>query len=156
MDAIRPEDPTDPHRTILGTAGWVLAALAVLAGGLLHLKIWNSDYRDLPKEVPGWWVVKVGFPVNAASSVVIALALALVAFGAVVALRRFIVPAALALEVGSIAALVQSRRGTIFRWSEKGWTTNAKQVLIVEIVGTVLLVIAAMLPAYLKRRAESV
>ena len=152
MEAIRPDDPTDPHRTVVGTALWVLSGVAVLAGGLLHLKIWNDQYKDLPSAVPGRNVVKLGFPVNAAASLIVALALVAVALGAVAVIRRYVVPVALALEVASLAALIQSRRGTFFDWSEKGWSSNAKQVLIVEIVATVLLVAAAFLPAFLKRR----
>lgn len=155
MEAIRAEDPTDPHRTVVGTVLWLVAAVAVLVGGILHLQIWNKDYKDLPSVVPGGWVVKVGFPVNAAVSVVVAAVLAGVAFGALSVLRRYVVPAALVLEVLSLAALIQSHRGTFLRYQEQEWDSDAKVVLVVEIGATVALVVAGFLPAYLKRRQET-
>lgn len=115
--------------------------------------MWNSDYRDLPKEVPGAWVVRDGFPISAAVSVVMAVALTVTAFGMLSALRRFVIPLALALEAGSLAALVLSRSSSIFSWSEKGWDSNAEQILVVEIVAVVLLVAAAVLPTLLRRRS---
>lgn len=118
-------------RTALRVAG----ALLVLAGGLLHLRIWGSDYRDIPSDagLPGLWVVKTGFPVNAALSVV--LAIAVVAF----ARRPIVWLAAFGLELGSIVALVLSRESSIFGWSEPLWSSDAKTVLVVEILAAVAL-----------------
>lgn len=152
-----PDDPRDPHHTPLALVAWLAAAVGVLAGGLLHLKIWNSDYRTLPGGgvIPGAWVVKVGFPINAAVSVLVAVAVGLTAFGLVAAIRRFVIPVALAVEVASIAALVASRQSSIFSWTEKGYDTHAKQVLVVELVTVVLLVAAAVLPTALRRRSSN-
>lgn len=152
MEAILPEDPTDPHRTVVGTGLWVASAVFVLAGGVLHLLIWNETYKDLPSAVPGRWVVQTGFPINAAASVIVAAALVAVAFGALRTIRPYVVPAALALAVASLAALIQSRRGEFFNWSENGWDTDAKRVLVVEIIAVVLLIAAAVAPALLNRR----
>lgn len=157
MEAITPDDPRDPHHEPVALAAWLASAVGVLAGGLLHLKIWNSDYRMLPGGgvIPGVWVVKTGFPVNAAVSVLVAVGLALTAFGLVSVIRRFVIPVALAVEVGSVGALVASRQSSIFDWTEKGYTGDAKLVLIVELVTIVLLVGAAMLPTLLRRRANA-
>ena len=119
----------------------IASAVGVLAGGLLHLKVWDSDYRDLPDgRIPGLWVVKTGFPLNAAASVVVAGLVVAVALGALPAIRRLAAPAALLVELGSIIALVMSRGSGIFDWTEKGYEGDAKQILVVEIVSSVLLV----------------
>jgi hypothetical protein len=153
MDAITPEDPRDPHHTPLALVAWLASAVGVLAGGLLHLKIWNSDYRMLPGGgvIPGVWVVKVGFPINAGVSVLVAVALAVCAFGLVPAIRRFVIPVALAVEVASLGALIASRQSSIFKWTEKGYDSHAKEVLAVEIVTVLLLIAAAVLPTVLGR-----
>ncbi|MGI8710926.1 MAG: hypothetical protein ACR2LA_08050 [Acidimicrobiales bacterium] len=152
MDAIRPEDPTDPHRTAVGTVLWLLAAGAVLVGGVLHALIWNRKYRDLPSVVPGRWVVQVGFPVNVGASVIVAAALAAVAFGALAAVRRFVIPVALLLEVASLLALIESRRGSFFQWTEREWDADAKEVLVVEVLAVLALGAAAFVPAFMARR----
>lgn len=158
MEAITPDDPRDPHHTPLALAVWLASAVGVLAGGLLHLKIWNSDYRTeelLPSEVPGSWVVKTGFPINAVVSVVVAAAIAACAFGLIRVIRPYILPIALAVEVASIGALIASRQSSIFDWSEKGYDGDAKLVLVVEIVTIVLLIAAAVLPTILRRRSAA-
>jgi len=112
----------------------IVAAILVLIGGLLHYRIWDDRYRDIPDgALPGLNVVKVGFPVNAGVSVL--LAILLIVFG-----RRPIVwLVTLLFEVGSIVALVLSRQASIFGWEEKGWDSDAKQVLLVEVLAVVLL-----------------
>lgn len=145
-------EPTTPPSTALAADGRLrravigAAGLAVLAGGLLHLNTWNSDYREIPDGVvPGLWVVKVGFPVNTLASVLLAAGLIAVAFGALSRIRLVVLGAALALQVGSIAALIVSRGPGIFGWSEKGWEGDAVQILIVEVVAAALLVAAFVL-----------
>ena len=119
----------------------IASALGTLAGGLLHLKVWNSDYKDLPDgRIPGLWVVKTGFPINAVISVVVAAAVVAVAFGLLAAIRRLAAPAALLVQLGSILALVLSRGSGTFGWSEKGYEGDAKQILAVEVATSVLLV----------------
>ena len=115
------------------TALRLLGALAVLAGGLLHLKIWNSTYKDIPSgSVPGVWVVKTGFPVQVAVSLVVA--------GLIVFLRRPLAwLAGILVEIGSVGALVLSRQASIFGWKEPDWSGDAKQVLAVELAAVVLL-----------------
>ena len=116
-----------------------LAAALVTAGGGLHLHDWLRTYRGVPWDVPGAWVVRVGFPVNAAVSV--AAAVGLVA--AALRFRRLLVvaiSAAIGLQLMSIGALVLSRHGGVLGWVEPGWTTQARQVLAVEIAAVVMLV----------------
>jgi len=119
----------------------LFGALAVLAGGLLHLKIWNSDYRGsaLPASaVPGTWVVKVGFPAQAAVSVGVVILLLLVR-------RPIIWVLALLVELGSILALVLSRQASIFGWKDAVWNSNAKQVLVVEVLAVAALTVLFIL-----------
>ncbi|MCU1372639.1 MAG: hypothetical protein JWO77_3833 [Ilumatobacteraceae bacterium] len=121
----------------------VAAAVAVAVGGLLHLRTWNSDYREIPDgAVPGLWVVKAGFPANALLSVLVAAALVAIAFGALGRIHRLVLAAGLILEMGSIAALVASRGPGIFGWSETGYEGSAVQILVVEAIAVVLLTTA--------------
>ncbi len=112
----------------------IVAAALVAVNGLLHLKIWNSDYRHTPSAAPGAWVVKVGFPVNAALAVALALAL-------LVLIRQRLVPVAAAVFTGgSLAALILSRsRVGIFGWKESGWSSDAKMIAVVEVLSLVAL-----------------
>jgi len=114
----------------------ILAAVGVLAGGALHLRIWDEDYREIPDgAVPGLWVVQDGFPVNAGLSL-------LLAIGVLVFARRPIVwLAALMLQLGSIIALVLSREASIFGWKEPDWSSDAKTVLLVEVATSAVLVL---------------
>ena len=123
-----------------GTFVRLLAALAVLGSGVLHLKIWNSQYKGdlLPSSFPGAWVVKTGFPAQAAVCVAL---VALLLF-----VRRPIVwVAALLVQVGSVAALVLSREASIFGWKEPVWNSDAKQVLGVEVVAVLALIVLFIL-----------
>lgn len=120
-------------------------ALAVVAGGALHLRIWDQDYRDLPEgAIPGLWVVQTGFPVNAAVSVVVAAAMFAVALGALARGRVVVLATALAVQIGSTVALVASRGPGIFGWTEKGYSGDAGSILVLEIVAVVLIVAALL------------
>ena len=122
----------------------------VLAGGFIHYRIWQQQYKDLPAPVPGRWVVRTGFPVNAAASLVLALALIAVGLPALARLRRLVVVGALAFEIGSIAVLVTTRSRSVFGWLEKGdWGTNPTRTIRVEIV-----TVAALLAVFVFDRAR--
>jgi len=123
----------------------VLAAF-VAAGGFIHLREWLDTYRDVPTVAPGSALVRIGFPVNAGVSLV--LAVAILAVAAVVQRPRL---AALVLivtgvfEAASLATLILSRTGSVFGWSEPIWTMGADQTRAVEIGA---LVVAAATFAY--------
>ncbi|MCU1353881.1 MAG: hypothetical protein JWM05_3090 [Acidimicrobiales bacterium] len=130
----------------MGTSGKdivrVLAAVAVLLGGIWHYQIWDKTYRGLPDQIPGVWVVKQGFPINAASSVLLAALLVATAAGVLSRLRMVVALGALALEASSIVVLVLTRGRGFFRWQEKGdWGHDPKRVLAVESIAVVLLLI---------------
>ena len=128
-----------PSRFTATTPLAVLGAAGVATGGVLHLLIWNHTYRPIPDgAVPGLWVVKDGFPVNAASSLAIAVALLLFAFAAIARLGRLALLGALGLELSSIGVLLLSKGPGIFGWKE-AWTSDAKHVIAVEIATTVVL-----------------
>lgn len=113
----------------------VAAGIFVLAGGFVHAREWWDVYRDLPSSVPGAAVVRVGFPINALVSAVVAGALLVAALRP--AWLSAVVGVALALQVGSAAALVASSEGTLLGWSEPGYSLAARQALAVE-AGAVL------------------
>jgi hypothetical protein len=118
-----------------------IAALFVLAGGYIHLREWLDTYRHVPGDVDGSFVVRLGFPLNAAASVV----LALVLVAAMVRWHRLLplaIAAAAAFEAASLATLILSRTGSVLGWAEPVWTDGAEQTRAVEIGA--LLVLAAL------------
>ena len=122
---------------------FAFAAALVAAGGALHLRDWLLTYRGVPWEVPGAWVVRAGFPVNAAVSVVVGVGLV----AAATRFRRLLgvaIAAAIGLQLASIGALILSRHGGVFGWVEQGWTTQPRQVLAVEIAAVVVLLVAQL------------
>lgn len=122
-------------RALLRTILRVSAAALVLAGGFIHYRLWQQQYKDLPSAVPGRAVVHTGFPINAASSLVIAVALLAVGFVAFAGLRPFVLLAGLGLELGSLAVLITTRYRTVFGWAElHDWGTGPKRALVVEIL----------------------
>jgi len=123
----------------------IVAGALVAAGGIAHLIIWDDRFRDLPGEIPGVDVVQKGFPVNGAISLVLAVAL--------IALprQRLITLGALALQLGSIFALVDAREWMVLGWEERGYDPAARNVLILEVITSIVL--GALL--YLQTKARS-
>ena len=118
----------------------VCAAALVLAGGFIHYRLWQQQYKDLPAAVPGRWVTRTGFPVNAGLSVLLALGLIAMGFPLFARLRPFVLLAAIAFELGSIAMLVTTRYRAVFDWIEKhDWGTGPKRAIGVEIAAVVAL-----------------
>ena len=122
----------------------ILASAALIAaGGSIHLREWLETYRDVPSEAPGAFVVRLGFPVNAGVSLVVALALVATVFVA----RRFQLVAigtAFGFQAGSLAVLIGTRVGTVLGWTEPRWTPGANQTRAVEIGALLCLAAAAL------------
>jgi hypothetical protein len=110
----------------------IITAVPLITGGALHLRDWLRTYRGVPWEVPGAWVVRVGFPVNAAVSVAFAVVL-VVAAARSWSVARWVVAGAIGFQASSIAALALSRGSGVFGWVEPGWTVEARQILTLEI-----------------------
>lgn len=107
-----------------------LAALLLVAGGLVHLELWNGGYRAIPKIGPL-------FMANFLGSIGLA--------AAVMASRRASVAlAGILFAAGSLAALVLSRTVGVFGFTEAIWTTEATKTLAVE-VGAIGALAAALL-----------
>lgn len=111
-----------------------VAAVLVAAGGIAHYVIWDDRYRDLPEQVPGVDVVKLGMPVNVALSIAAAVLLVLLPR------QRLVAAGALLLQLGSIFALVDGREWQLLGWEERGYDPAARNVLIVEVLASVVLV----------------
>ena len=124
-----------------------LAALYVGAGGLVHLLEWRSTYRFVPAELPGSALVRIGFPVNFVTSLVLVAALVATLF-AYRRLARWVVAAALAFQLVSVALVVLTRTGSVAGWMEPEWTDAADQALVVGLAAAVLLAgaVVARLP----------
>jgi hypothetical protein len=136
------------------TVPLLVAAAFVGAGGFIHLREWLNTYRDVPASVPGADVVRVGFPLNAALSAVIAVALVVAAFSAS---RRFIVivtASALLFQAGSLATLILSRTGSVLGWSEHDWSPAADQTRAVEIVALIAVAVTLALVALQSQPAD--
>jgi hypothetical protein len=129
----------------------LIAALFVLAGGYVHLREWQDTYRALPSIVPGRDVVRIGFPINAALSLILAFALVLTT----VRLRRFaplVLTGAILFEAGSLAAVVVSRNASLFGWMESVWTLGANQSVALEI-GAIANLVVVLALGTIRRRA---
>jgi len=118
----------------LPTALRVFAALLVLAGGAIHLQLWLDQYRDVPSDVPGAFVVNPGFLVSAVVSLVLAVAILFVR-------RPILWLVALLFEVVSIVALVLSRQASVLGWEEPVWNADAKRTIAVEILAVLALLV---------------
>lgn len=108
------------------------AAMFVAAGGYIHLREWLTLYRHVPADSPGAAVVRLGFPLNAASSFVLAAALAVLVVHRS-RLSPYVVGSAFFLQLGSLAALIATRTGSLLGWTEPSWTSAANQTRAVEI-----------------------
>ena len=128
------------------------AALFVAAGGFVHLREWLDTYRQVPASAAGAAVVRIGFPINAAASLVIALALAFTA----VRRTRFaphVVATAILFQAASLAGLILTRTGTVLGWTEPIWTLGADQSRAVEI-GALISLTAVIAISALQRRSD--
>lgn len=129
------------------------AATYIAAGGFVHLREWLDTYRDVPAAAAGSAVVRLGFPLNAATSLMIAAALAFCAWRKS-RFTRYIVAGAVLFQVGSLGALIATRTGSLFGWSEPIWTLGANQTVAVE-TGALLSLAAVAVAAAVQRRESS-
>ncbi len=139
--------PVRRRRVAPTSAPLLFAAAAYTAGaGYVHLREWLALYRDLPASIPGSAVVRVGFPLHAAMTGALA---ALLLFCARRGGRRlgYAVGGTIVFQVGAIAALVVSRTGSLFGWSEATWTGGASQALLTEIAALASLALATAIAA---------
>lgn len=111
---------------------FVTAAMFVAAGGYVHLRDWLNLYRHLPADSAGAAVVRVGFPINAALSLVLASALVVCALR-MSRLAPLVGIAAALFQVGSLAMLIATRTGTVVGWTEPTWTGGPSVSRAVEI-----------------------
>ncbi len=131
------------------------AAVFVVAGGFIHLREWLDTYRNVPASVPGAVIVRVGFPLNAGLSL-------LLAVGLLITLRWFrrlapvAVGAAVLFEAGSLLSLILSRTGNVAGWMEPVWTDGANQTRAVEIGAIAALAAVIALVAQRRRRPAAV
>lgn len=108
----------------------VAGALLVLLGGAVHLQQWTSVFRDQP--------IGPTFLVNAAASLVVAVALVATDDRAVV----WPVLAGLALSVGSLLALLASRTVGLVGFEATGYDVAEHQAIVVEALATLVLAAA--------------
>lgn len=122
----------------------VLSAMFIAAGGFVHLREWLDIYRHVPASTPGAALVRIGFPVNAAASLVLVIALVLV-LRRPSRLTQPTILAALAFQAASLATLIATRVGSVLGWSEPTWTLGAEQTRAIEAAAIVaLLALAAV------------
>ena len=136
--------PASIRRMQFTTPMVAVSAMFIVAGGLIHFLEWLDIYRHVPAGAPGAAVVRVGFPINAAASVLVVVALVL-AFRRAAQITLLVILAALAIQAASLAALITTRIGSLFGWAEPAWTAGAKQTLAVEIAAIVALICLAAL-----------
>jgi hypothetical protein len=100
-----------------------LAALLLLAGGIIHFDLWKSGYRHIPKIGPLFLADFIGS----------------VALAAVVPFvrRTAVSVTAIAFATGSLTALILSRTVGVLGFTEMVWTPDAVRTLASE-VGVIL------------------
>ncbi len=130
------------------------AAVFMAAGGYLHIREWLGGYRGIPDSVPGWFVVRVGFPVNAAASALLAAGLVYCAVRASRLAPLVVIGAAL-FQAGALATLILSRTGSVFGWSEPSWGRGPNQTRAVEIGALLALAGVAAIAAMQRRRVPA-
>lgn len=108
----------------------VVAALAVLAGGAVHLQQWLTVFRDQS--------IGPTFLANAVASLIVAVALVATDHRAV----RWAVLAGLALSIGSLVALVASRTVGLPGFEATGYDVAEIEAIVAESVATAALVAA--------------
>lgn len=119
-----------------GTPLRIVAALLVLAGGVVHLKLWDDGYQDIDRVGPM-------FLVNVVSSIGLSVAL--------VVWRHWLpVVASLGLAIGTLLAFGISRTSwDILGFNENGFepSPEAALALVFEVgAAAVLLVLLAWIP----------
>ncbi|MDQ4131692.1 MAG: hypothetical protein M3179_00440 [Actinomycetota bacterium] len=144
---------TDPRPARLPAALLLAAAAFTAWSGYVHFREWLGFYRKLPASIPGSAVVRVGFPVTAVISAVLAVLLVLCA------LRRrrlapYVVGGALLFHAASLAALIVSRNGSLFGWTEATWTGAANATRIAEVAAMVSLFAAMGITAAVRERRQ--
>lgn len=114
----------------------IAAAVFVLAGGLVHLQLWDSGYRAVPYIGPL-------FVANGVVSAALALA---------VLVRRFrpVVLGGIAFSLATLVALVMSRTVGVLGFTERAWTDQAVRATTAE-VGAIV-AFAALLVMLNRRR----
>lgn len=117
-------------------------AVFTAGGGYVHLHAWLDGYRYVPAATPGSWLVRVGFPVAAGISVLLAAVLLAAVPGSRSRLVAVAVAAGAAFNAGALALVVATRSTTVFGWTEPIWDNAASQSRAVE-VGALLVLGAA-------------
>ena len=97
----------------------LLAAAFLLAGGLVHLNLWNGGYRYIPRIGPL-------FLANFVGSIALAVAV-------VVSNRAGVSLAGMAFAAGSLVALILSRTVGLLGFTESIWTQDALKTLASEL-----------------------
>jgi hypothetical protein len=135
---------------MLRTLRW-LGAFAILAIGAVHLQQYLAGYRSVP-------TIGTLFMLNAISSGIVAIGL-LAPLGRFLEARRaeltsgLLAGAGLGIAVGSLIALLVSESGSLFGFSEAGYSTPIVLAIIAEVLAVALL--APVAAVSLKRAASS-
>ncbi len=132
----------------------LVAAAYTAGGGYIHLREWFALYRDLPASLPGSGVVRVGFPLHAvmAGGLAVLLVYCAVRGGSLV---RYVVGGTIVFQIGAVAALVVSRTGSLFGWTEATWTGGPSEALLAAI-GAIASLAAAFVVSVVERRRPTV
>ena len=119
-----------------------ISAMFIAAGGFIHLREWLDLYRHVPADSPGAAVVRLGFPLNAAASLILVIAL-IVTIRRPSRLTQPLFLSAIAFQAASLATLIATRNGSVLGWTEPSWTPGAEQTRAVEIAAIAALVAVA-------------
>lgn len=102
-----------------------LAAVLLLAGGIVHFNLWNDGYRHIPNIGPL-------FMANFVGSIALAAAV-------ITSRRASVAMIGIMFAAGSLTALVLSRTVGVFGFTEAIWTPEAMKTLASEVGAIVAL-----------------
>ncbi|PLS74988.1 MAG: hypothetical protein CYG61_09725 [Actinobacteria bacterium] len=134
------EDITMDRLTRIGAAAFVVV------GGLVHLQLWRSGYKEIPY-IGSWFI----------ANVVVSAALALV----VVAVNKaWVNLAGILFSASSLVALVMSRTTGLFGFTERAWTDQALRATTAELgaivaFAAILVATRRRIPAFVPVRTGS-
>ncbi len=126
-----------PSAPPAGSALRILAAIAIVVGGLVHLQLYFDGYRDFPNDNLGR-----SFLANAVGSMIVAAAL--------VARRDVLVRlAGIGVSAGTLVAFAISRSDSgIFGFTETGLNPSPQAIItLITEIGAIVLLAATFVPA---------
>jgi hypothetical protein len=117
------------HPGRASTAALVVAAVAVGVGGYFHGRLWHQGYSDVHVVGPLFFLNVIG---SAAVILVLTSGRVLLFIGG-----------ALSISLGAIVSILIAHQASFFRFSEQGYSSSAKTIMIAEATAVIATLLGA-------------